>query len=275
MARVWLITGCATGLGKEICLSALARGDKVIATCRGDPQTRLAGLIAKGADTLSLDVTAPMEEIHAFAKTATAIHGRVDIICNNAGYVQPGALEEFSPEETLKQFETLVFGPLNIARAFLPQMRERKAACGPYLASKSALSALTRTLAAEVSPFNIQATCIEIGEFRTDVFFEIAWAAVRIPAYDKISAPTRQLLGPHYKQRGDPHKGAERIVDLLTGTGLAKGKKLPACIMLGDDAYTVWKPARAASQEEEKEWREWSSGTDLDNIDTPSVFHVI
>ena len=72
----------------------MARGDKVIATCRGDPNTRLIDLIARGADVLSLDVTAPAEELGEIMNKAVSIHGHVDILCNNAGYMQQGAIEE-------------------------------------------------------------------------------------------------------------------------------------------------------------------------------------
>ncbi|KAF8588274.1 short chain dehydrogenase [Ramaria rubella] len=281
-SRVWVVTGCSSGLGMEICLSALARGDKVIATCRGDPATRLANLIAHGADVLSLDVASPLNDIQAFAKKAIAINGHVDIICNNAGYVQYGALEETCPEETLKQFQTCVFGPLNVARAFLPHMRERKKGviaiigsaaagtsipgCGNYTASKSAIAAFTLALAAEVLPLNIQAICIEPGEYRTAVFTKPTVAAVHIPAYDEVLVGSRAIVNPTYKQPGDPRKGAERIVDLLTGAGLAKGRKLPTRIMLGDDVHTGWKSLRAGNQEaEDAEWQEWSTGTNFDN----------
>lgn len=75
-------------------IGALSRGDKVIATCRGNAQERLIDLISKGVDALSLDVAAPLQEIQAFAQKAIAVHGHVDIVCNNAGYVQKGAFEE-------------------------------------------------------------------------------------------------------------------------------------------------------------------------------------
>ena len=109
---------------------ALARGDKVIATCRGDPHERLRELRAAGAAVLALDVTAPVPAIGAFARAAVAVHGRVDVVCNNAGYLQHGAVEAvrcaavfvcgtrahadarvWSPEETMRQFATAFFGP--------------------------------------------------------------------------------------------------------------------------------------------------------------------
>ena len=122
----------------------LARGDKVISTARGRSLPKLAELEEKGASTLELDVTAPLSELHAVAAKAVAIYGRIDVVVNNAGYILSGALEENtyvissvspllrlffaspSPEQTYEQFNTNVFGALNVSRALLPYMRPRK-----------------------------------------------------------------------------------------------------------------------------------------------------
>ncbi|KAF8529833.1 hypothetical protein JB92DRAFT_2804600 [Gautieria morchelliformis] len=96
MVLVWVVTGCSTGFGKEICISALKKDNKVIATCRGDADSRLSDLVAQGATALSLDVAAPFDDIQAFAQKAIGVYGQVDIVCNNAGYVQMGAFEEIS-----------------------------------------------------------------------------------------------------------------------------------------------------------------------------------
>lgn len=102
---VWLITGtsydqfslfahpnspavalrCRTGLGRDLTLAALQRGDKVIATARARSFAKLDDLEQQGADVLEMDVTAPLETLHEVAKKAVAIHGRVDVVVNNAG----------------------------------------------------------------------------------------------------------------------------------------------------------------------------------------------
>ena len=70
-------------------LSALKRGDKVIATARGGSIGRLEDLKRAGADILELDVTAPLDQLKAAAKKAVAIHGRIDVLVNNAGELVP------------------------------------------------------------------------------------------------------------------------------------------------------------------------------------------
>lgn len=99
---VWLITGCSTGLGLSFANELLQRGDKVIATARGDVDRRLASLKESGAVTFSLDVTAPQAELNEIVKQAWEVYGRIDVLVNNAGYCQFGTLEEieyvaFSP----------------------------------------------------------------------------------------------------------------------------------------------------------------------------------
>lgn len=133
-----------SGFGKELSLALLERGDNVISTTRARSLPKLVELKEKGAATLELDVTAPLSDLHKVAAKAVAIYGRIDVIVNNAGFVITGALEEntyvdsssllplfsltlyFSPEQTYEQFNTNVFGGLNVARAFLPYMRPRK-----------------------------------------------------------------------------------------------------------------------------------------------------
>jgi NAD(P)-dependent dehydrogenase (short-subunit alcohol dehydrogenase family) len=89
---VWFITGSTSGFGKNIALEALSRGHKVIATARN--ASKLSDLQASGADVLSLDVTAPLEELRSKAAEAHAIHGRITHLINSAGYILEGAIEE-------------------------------------------------------------------------------------------------------------------------------------------------------------------------------------
>jgi NAD(P)-dependent dehydrogenase (short-subunit alcohol dehydrogenase family) len=132
-------------LGRSFVEGILQRGDKVIATARARSFNQIADLQAKGASVLELDVTAPLEELRSIAERAVSLYGRVDVIINNAGYVLGGAVEECTPEETWHQFKyvfircdggethgsdcmdsTNLFGAVNVTRAFLPYMRERK-----------------------------------------------------------------------------------------------------------------------------------------------------
>ncbi|TYB91603.1 SDR family NAD(P)-dependent oxidoreductase, partial [Micromonospora sp. WP24] len=97
--RVWLITGCSSGFGREVALAALAAGDRVMATARR-PEA-LADLAEIGGDRLSttaLDVTDPAS-VQAAAKATLAVFGRIDVLVNNAGFTMIGAVEETSMEQ--------------------------------------------------------------------------------------------------------------------------------------------------------------------------------
>ena len=83
MTKVWFITGCSSGFGAALTREALRRGDKVIATARN--ASKLFDLKADGADTMSLDVTAPLPELKKKAEEAHSLHGRIDYLINNAG----------------------------------------------------------------------------------------------------------------------------------------------------------------------------------------------
>lgn len=151
---VWFITGCSSGFGKQFVHSILARGDLVIATAR-----KLSSLAIfadlPGVSTLELDITAPQTIINEVVKTAEAIHGRIDVLINNAGHVQIGVWEHLESEDWIRQFETNVFGTIKVTKAVLPYLRVRRQGTmvfissingfighpgvGPYSASKHAL----------------------------------------------------------------------------------------------------------------------------------------
>lgn len=93
--QVWLVTGCSSGFGTAFVHEILSRGDKVIATGR-NAATKLAHLSSTGAAILDLDVTAPQATIDAKIEEAIGIYGHIDVLVNNAGYVQLGFVEETS-----------------------------------------------------------------------------------------------------------------------------------------------------------------------------------
>lgn len=83
--KVWLITGCSSGFGSALVREALSKGDAVIATARNP--AKIADLKEAGASTLALDVTASLADLKKVAEEAFKIHGRIDYLVNNAGYV--------------------------------------------------------------------------------------------------------------------------------------------------------------------------------------------
>nr|POE71974.1 putative oxidoreductase [Quercus suber] len=253
----WLITGCSGGLGKAIALHALKDGHAVAATVRGRGKSAdaVTELEAAGAKVVELDVTNAASIPGAIREAERGLGGSVDVLVNNAGYSLLGAAEDMTDEEISRQFETNIFGPARLIRSLLPTMRERKTgtivnvssiagqdglpSCSMYAGSKFALEGYSEALAREVEPFGISVLIVEPGAFRTNFFSGIQVTSTGVSA-PYTPGPVQDVFD-HFDeirgtQKGDPVKGAARIVEVVTGEGLAgglKGKILR--LPLGDD----------------------------------------
>lgn len=253
-SRVWLITGASSGFGLELAKLVASRGDRVIATSR-NPK-KLSGL-PEGITAARLDQNEPLPQIQAAMNEIIKIHGTVDIVVANAGYVQTGTVEECSPEETLKQFQANTFGPINVYRAILPHMREKRSGtlvtfgsigawfsmngCNLYNASKAAVRRLSLGLGEEVKQFGIRHCLVEPGFFRTALLTpgqsRTNTGHTRFPDYAELNkAADAAFDGYDGNQPGDPHKGASVLYDVITSTGVAAGRELPAFMPLGSDS---------------------------------------
>lgn len=178
---VVLITGCSTGIGRELCKALADRGCMVVATAR--KVETLKDLPA--ALKLSLDVT-KKESIYAAIKEVILQFNKIDILVNNAGYSIRGALEEINIDDAKSMFDVNVFGIINMIQAVIPEMRRNQAGKiinigsisgkfvqtinGAYCASKFAVEALSDTLRLELNSYNIQSTVIEPGPIKTNFF---------------------------------------------------------------------------------------------------------
>lgn len=124
--KVWFITGASRGFGRIWTEAALKRGDKVIATARNPAVLEpLVNTYGKSVLPLALDVTDRAAAFEAVAQGRNAF-GRLDIVLNNAGYGQLGAVEELSAAEARAQIETNLLGALWVTQAALPILREQK-----------------------------------------------------------------------------------------------------------------------------------------------------
>jgi NADP-dependent 3-hydroxy acid dehydrogenase YdfG len=122
--KTWFITGASRGIGAEIALAVLAAGDQLIATAR--KKSDLAQFESNpNVLTLSLDIT---DEVMVQAAVAAGLErfGQIDVLVNNAGFGILGGIEETSAAEVERVYRTNVFGLLNVTRAVLPSMRQRR-----------------------------------------------------------------------------------------------------------------------------------------------------
>ena len=232
MQKNWIVTGCSTGLGREIALAALRNGDRVAVTARRpDSLRQIVDLYPTASLAQSLDVTDPAQIRRVVAQTSEAF-GRVDVLVNNAGYCQLGAIEEMDDGEARSIFETNFFGPLNLIREVLPQMRERRtgrilnigsvgafnprSGAGVYSASKAALDSATEALVSEVGPLGIKVIIAVVGSLRTQIAESMTYAAHVIDAYRDNAHRTRQhFRDVSLRQAGDPARVAEVLVGMI------------------------------------------------------------
>ncbi|KAK0460631.1 uncharacterized protein EV420DRAFT_1332184 [Desarmillaria tabescens] len=279
---VWLITGTSTGIGRDLALAALARGEKVIATARARSVHQIADLKDNGAETLELDVTAPLDDLKKIAEKAVGIYGRVDVLVNNAGYILAGALEESTPEETFEQFNTNVFGALNVARAFLPYMRARRTGtivwvgsiggwrsvpnAGLYGATKWALRGISETLHVEVAPLGLRSICIDLGYFRTS-FLTADHRKPHVSRIDDYKELTNKVetafQAYNGNQPGDPKKGVQVMLDVVRGEGVAQGKEFPKSLLLGSDCFGGVQQQLDGYLKLQAQWETVSKSTDF------------
>jgi NAD(P)-dependent dehydrogenase (short-subunit alcohol dehydrogenase family) len=177
IAKIILITGCSSGIGLDSALALKARGHRVITSCRAKEDVEK--LEKLGLDTLRLDVNDSTSIQDAFAKLLIMTDGRLDVLINNAGYGQAGALEDVSRDVLRQQFETNVFGLLELTNLAIPIMRKQKQGRiinissilgvismpfrGAYNASKYAVEGLSDTLRLELRNSGIKVITIEPG----------------------------------------------------------------------------------------------------------------
>ncbi|KAF1325837.1 Dehydrogenase, partial [Globisporangium splendens] len=282
MSKVWLITGCSSGLGRELALAALARGDRVIATARN--VNKLDDLKQRGAAAVSLDVTSSDHVLKQIIADAVAIYGRIDILVNNAGYVLQGAVEECSASEIYDQFNTNVFGITNMIRAVLPYLRAQKSGVvanvgsiagwrgssvtGIYSASKFAVAGLSESLRAEVAHLGIEVTSVDFGAFRTILFGEnMIQAKNTIDDLSVITEPRIKALAARSgHQRGDPIKAAALLYEALTRSGRCEGRTIPSRLVIGKDAVEGVAIVLEKDQQELQAWADLSTTTDCDDV---------
>lgn len=276
MSKVWLVTGSASGLGRDIAEAVLASGDRLVATAR-DPR-RLEDLVEKYGDqvrTARLDV-ADEDAAHAAVQVAVDSFGRLDVVVNNAGYGDIAPFEQVSSERFKALVDTNFYGVVNMTRAALPIMRKQKSGhilqissvggrlalpgSAAYHAAKWAVGGFTEALAQEVAPFGVKVCALEPGGMRTN------WGARAskgtpdlLPDYEPSVGAVAEMLKPLWGQeKSDPVKVAQVVLRL------AASDRLPSHLLLGSDAIQYAGQAEAARAADAERWREVSVSTDVD-----------
>ncbi|MEE6258113.1 SDR family NAD(P)-dependent oxidoreductase [Plantactinospora sonchi] len=273
---VWFITGTSRGFGAALTAEALRRGHQVVATAR-NPKVVAEAHPDAGDRLLAvpLDVTDQHQAADA-VRAAVERFGRIDVLVNNAGAGLFGAVEESSDDEVRAQYELNVLGQLRVIRAVAPVMRGQRAGqilnisslfavgalhgFGVYSSTKAAMTSLSEALRAELAPFEVSVTAVELGLFRTDFSDEssLRVAGDRLAAYGDgpVAQMWQAVRQVNHHQPGDPARAASVLVDLV-GSGRA-----PARLPLGRDTVARIEERIEELRAELAEWRELAGSTD-------------
>ena len=172
------------------------------------------------------------ESIRSAVSKVIEISGRLDVVINNAGVGITGPLEEIPMEEIKNNFETNFFGPIEVMKAVLPQMREQKSGLiinitsiaaymglpyrSVYSASKGALELITEALRMEVKSFGIEITNVAPGDFATNIASGRYHAPViKGSAYEKVYGNTLATMNEHVDAGSNPNEMAEAIFKII------------------------------------------------------------
>jgi NAD(P)-dependent dehydrogenase (short-subunit alcohol dehydrogenase family) len=259
MSKVWLVTGSASGLGRDIAEAVLASGDRLL------------------AHTAVLDVADEARAKAAVAK-AVDVFGRLDVVVNNAGYGEVAPFEQVSSESFRALIDTNFFGVVYMTRAAIPVMRKQKSGCvlqissvggrlavagnAAYHAAKWAVGGFTEAIAQEVAPFGVRVCALEPGGIRTNWGRRAnAGTPKLLPEYEASVGARIQMLQGHWgHEMSDPAKVAQVILQL------ASKDQLPAHLLLGSDAVQYARLAEEKRDSDAKAWRDISVSTDAQDV---------
>ncbi|HEV3224181.1 MAG TPA: oxidoreductase [Puia sp.] len=277
MDKVWLITGCSTGFGRELAIQVFKNGYTAIVTAR--KMNDILDIVKDYPEkslALVLDVT-KAEQIRDVIKKTKERFGRIDVLVNNAGIGYFGAVEESEDEEVRRMFEINFFGLAKMTQEVLPIMRIQRSghiiniasigglvgfpSIGFYNATKFAVDGLSESLAKETAPLGIKVTIIAPSGFRTD------WAGrsaknSRVVIDDYVStahANKNTIRGYSGQQPGDPIRAAIAIIKVV------ESPNPPLRLLLGKGALRGARAKLELLKKDIDNWEETTVNADFPN----------
>lgn len=226
MSKVVLITGGSSGIGKSVGEYLQVKGFKVYGTSRNPsnyPQSKFP--------IVALDVT-KTDTIGTCVAEVLKLESKIDVLVNNAGAGITGPLEEIPDAEIKRNFETNLFGPINVIKAVLPTMRAQHSGLiinvtsiagymglpfrGAYSASKGALALITEAFRMELKDFNIEMTNVAPGDFATNIAAGRYHAPVlENSPYNEKYGHSLKMMDEHVDSGSDPQQMAEAIFRII------------------------------------------------------------
>jgi NAD(P)-dependent dehydrogenase (short-subunit alcohol dehydrogenase family) len=275
MSKVWFITGCSTGFGRELAKEVLASGYKAAVAARNTDDVKdITEAYPDTAIAVKLDVT-KAEDITAAVDQITQQFGQIDVLVNNAGIGYFGAIEESEEDEVRRMFEINFFGLANVTKAVLPILRKQRSghilnvasigglvgfpAVGFYNATKFAVDGYSESLSKELAPLGIKVTLIAPSGFRTD------WAGrsannskIVIDDYKETAGTNKDnIRGYSGNQPGDPVRAAKAMIKAV------ESENPPLRLLLGEAALKGARNKIELLKKDIDTWAEVTVGADF------------
>ena len=275
MSKVWFITGCSTGFGRELAKEVLASGYRAAVASRNiDDIKDIVEAYPDKAIAVKLDVT-QADQIAAAVTQVQDAFGQIDVLVNNAGIGYFGAIEESEEDEVRRMFEINFFGLANVTKAVLPVLRKQRSghilnvasigglvgfpAVGFYNATKFAVDGFSESLAKEVAPLGIKVTVIAPSGFRTD------WAGrsannskIVIDDYKETAGTNKDnIRGYSGNQPGDPVRAAKAMIKAV------ESENPPLRLLLGEAALKGARNKLDVLKKDFDAWEETTVGADF------------
>lgn len=258
MRKTIFITGASLGLGKAAAKVFQQNGWNVIATMRKpENETELTQL--ENVTVLKLDVTNSADIIQTIHNVLSK--QPVDVVLNNAGYGLIGPLESFNEEQILNQFQTNLFGVINVTRAFLPNFRERKQGtfinitstfgllgyptCSIYNASKFGVDGFSEGLAYELAPFGIKVKIVAPGGMQTD----FAGRSLQGGLHEAYQDVTAKVSEGYSEEQIANYTKAETVAEIIYNA--ASDEKSQLRYIAGNDANELYNERLSLTPEQQ------------------------
>ena len=268
MSKTFFLTGSARGLGRSIATAILDAGHQLVATARKPDQ--LGDLVERYGESIlpvALDVN-EFEAARAAVQSGVDRFGRLDVVINNAGFGNVGAVEDMPMQAITSQFNTNFLGSVHVVKAALPVLRQQGAGriiqissigariatpgAAGYYATKWALSGFIESLAIEVAPLGIKVTALEPGGMKTDFAEEssmIIWPTS--PAYEATVGSTIQMMkSPQYLENyAHPADIAAVVMQL------AEVAEPPVRLLVGGGNYDYARAVEQTRMQADEQWK--------------------
>ena len=258
MKKTIFITGASSGLGKAAAKVFQENGWHVIATMR-KPENEAELTQLENVTVLKLDVTNSADIIQTIHNVLSK--QPVDVVLNNAGYGLIGPLESFNEEQILNQFQTNLFGVINVTRAFLPNFRERKQGtfinitstfgllgyptCSIYNASKFGVDGFSEGLAYELAPFGIKVKIVAPGGMQTD----FAGRSLQGGLHEAYQDVTAKVSEGYSEEQIANYTKAETVAEIIYNA--ASDEKSQLRYIAGNDANELYNERLSLTPEQQ------------------------